>query len=280
MIDILKNKYGFTIKDYKKYNNGILFFQNDSYFYFTKTLLDKSTVLECYEFSIQLNQNKLKLHEFVFNKNNELLTDGYVLFKLNHFIDKIDLKDLIMFNNINVNISIPFYNMYEFWQKKIDYLEKQISELSDNSLVNYSFDYFLGIGEVLLQYLKDNYISNEEFYLSHRTLYTLNTIDFYNPLNIVLGERYKDYVSYVRLLDDWELFSDLLDNIDYNDKVYVFVRMCFPFKYFDFVSDILLGYKKEEELAVILNEYQKYEEYLYNVEKASGINLFRWIKKE
>lgn len=281
MNDILKEYYGIEIEEYKEYNSGILFFVNDSNYYLTKIYFDKTLVDKCYEFYLFLKARKIKIHDFVFNKENELLSDGYILFKLNDFIEQVTFNDIYLFSNIVVNEYKDYIGMIDFWYKKIDYLEKQVTELSKNKLVNYSFDYFVGISELLLMFYKNNHFDQtDNIYLVHRTLNSLDSIEFYNPLNIIGGDKYKDIISYIRLQSDWDLFLELLDKVNDNDKIYVFVRMCFPFRYFALVSDIVLDGQSDEELAILLSKINEYEKYLGEVEKAMGIHLFSWIKKE
>lgn len=281
MIEILKQYYDISIDEYKEYNNGILFFVNDTNYYLTKTFFDKEYIDICYEFYMYLKSRKIKVHDFVFNKNNDLLSDEYVLLKINCFMEEITFNDVYLFSNIIVNEYNNYISMLDFWYKKIDYLEKQVTELSNNRLVNYSFDYFVGISEELLLFYNNNYKKQDEnIYLVHRALDSLDCVDFYNPLNIMGGDKFKDLISYIRLKSDWDLLFDLLDKVNYNDKIYIFVRMCFPFKYYDLVSDIVLEGKSDEGLAILLSRINEYEEYLREVEKICGIYLFTWLKKE
>ena len=94
--------------------------------------------------------------------------------------------------------------------QKIDYLEEYISIFDNNSLISYSFDYYVGIAELLLEFYKESIKGYKGHYLVHRTFYSLNTIDYYNPLNIVLGERYKDFAAYIRITNNLELLYVLL----------------------------------------------------------------------
>lgn len=280
MIEILKKYYDLEIKEYKQYKNGIVFFINGYNYYFVKSFLDIDLVNESYENCKWLKKNNIKVHDFIFNKNNELLSEKFVLFRINVFIEDITFEELNIFSRVKVNNYSNYVSMNDFWFKKIDYIEKQIIELSSNKLVNYSYDYFIGLGEMLLLYLKDNYIINNDFCFVHRTLDDLSSLEFYNPLNIMVGDKYKDFVAYIRLMDEWDLFLNLVDSVNYNDKVYIFVRMCFPFKYFELISKIVLDNENDSELALLLGEIDKYEEYLNKVEKMCGITLFLWLKKE
>jgi len=102
--------------------------------------------------------------------------------------------------------------MAQFWEEKIDYLELQLSELSNNLLLNNSFDYFVGIAEILLEYLKRNYSEeNIDLKLSHRCLNCLDSIEYYNPLNISFDLAYKDIAAYLRKSKDIDLTIDIID---------------------------------------------------------------------
>ena len=56
--------------------------------------------------------------------------------------------------------------------------------------------------------------------------------------------------------------------------------MCFPFKYFEAINDVLLSNIDEQVLIEIVDNVEQYEEFLRNMELLFGINLFSWIKKE
>ena len=62
-------------------------------------------------------------------------------------------------------------------------------------------------------------------------------------------------------------------------KIYFFVRMCFPFYYFETLSECLIDGDKEEMLKVV-NGVDNYEKYLLFMEDLFNIHLFSWIKKE
>ena len=76
------------------------------------------------------------------------------------------------------------------------------------------------------------------------------------------------------------LIYSLLDKQNYNDYQYLFVRMTFPFNYFYEVSNVLLDNKNNKSLIKIVDGVYDYEKYLLTMEKAFGIYIFSWIKKE
>lgn len=277
MNDILKEYYGLELEYSREYNGGIIFFVNGDYFYLCKCELTVQELNKSYELYLLLKQKNLLLHDFIFNNESKLLSNGFVLLKLNYVIDNIDIYDLI-------KIQIPIeYDLkddfFELWTNKIDYLEEQFIGSNDNKIINYSLDYFVGIAEALLVYYKDN-VKNNDSYVVHRTFYTLSTIDFYNPLNIVLGDRCKDIAFFVRLTNDWELLYKLLNYVNFDDKVCIFVRLSFPFYYFNLIYGCCDNKYDDSKLIHLVKDIDKYEQYLKKLEGIFGINLFFWIKKD
>lgn len=282
MKDILEKYYEIKIKNYSEYNEGIIFYVYENYYYFTKCYYDENYINELFSFCQNLNKSNVKLHDFVFNKNSQLISEGFILFKLNVLMCDIDLNDLKKFSSINCNEYLKDYIfMDKFWEDKIDYLEIQMTELSNNKLINNSFDYFVGIAEVLIGFLKKNFQKNNvNLCLSHKSLTTLSTVEFYNPLNVGVDLPLKDIAAYIRIKNDHNLLYELLDKQNYNDYQYLFVRMTFPFNYFYEVSNVLLDNKNNKSLIKIVDGVYDYEKYLLTTEKAFGIYIFSWIKKE
>ncbi len=280
MKDILNKYYGIDIDYYKELDNGLLFQIDGINYLLCKTNYDETYINELYKVCLDLKKDKTLLHDFVFNKNGLLLTEGYILFKINVLLDDITINDIYKFNQIDCNkYKEQYITMEKFWEEKIDYLEIQISELSDKQLINYSFDYFIGIAEIIIMFLKKNN-TNIDLCLSHKSLNSLKTIDFYNPLNITFDLKLKDIASYIRLSNNISLLEDILDKQDESfNKAYLFARLVFPFKYFDIIGDMVVDQKEEKDLVIILNQIDMYEDYLYKIEQMFGIYLFSWLKK-
>ena len=280
MKKILKDNYNIDICEYKEYGDGILFFYNSSYFYFCKCYFDEEYLINLNYFCLKLNSNRF--HYFIYNKNGALLSDNYVLMKINVFIEDISEEDICFFQKYDFSF---FKNKYlsfdKMWEYRIDYLERQLSEISLNTLINNSFDYFIGISEILIKFYREN-VNNEELKLSlsHNRLNTLSTIDYYNPLNLSLDCNLKDWARYFKGVCNEHEINDILKKVNIAEKCYLFVRLVFPFEYFNEVSDVLLDGKSEDKIIDIISEIDKYEEYIWKIEEMFGIYLFSWIKKE
>lgn len=282
MIKLLKEYYNFNINDYKTYHEGIIFFYNNEYYYFTKCPLKEENLHTLQNISNNLKKNNIKLHEFIYNKYNKLVTEEYVLMRIKVFISNIDIYDINKFTNKKMNEYLESYtSMNKIWESKIDYMELQINELSNSSLIINSFDYFAGISEIIIKFLKKEYNNtNLDLVLSHRELETINTIDFYNPLLITYDNKYKDICTYIRYTKDINLLETLLDKVDFNSKKYIFARLVFPFFYFEEVENIILHNKNEQKLIEIISNINKYELYIQKMQNYFNIYLFNWIKKE
>lgn len=281
MIELLKKYYGIEIVDYSVYDEGILFFVDGEKYYFTKCHYDKEYV--DYLFQICNQFSTIPLHRFVLNKNGEILSSTYVLFRLTVFVDEITLYDIKRFQSISCDDYLQDYLfMDKFWEDKIDYLEVQLSELSDNKLINNSFDYYVGVGEILISYLKKTYYKgNIHLCLSHKCLNSVSTIDYYNPLHISIDHPLKDMASYIRMTSNEELLLNTIEQIKNQDDLhYFFVRMVFPFSYFDEISKVIVDKAEEKNVITMINQVASYEDYLWRMEKIFGITLFSWIKKE
>lgn len=278
MIEILKKYYGINLEFYKNYNNGILFSINGDYYYLFNSVLIEAELEMVNEFVISLKE-RINFHNIILNNEGSILSDGYVLIKLNSLIDDVSLYDIYKYNiSVSVTNNEPFHIK---WRNRIDYLEIQLAELCENKLINNSFDYFVGVAEQLMSFIADNYNYHRDTYLVHRNIYNLNSIDFYNPENIYVGNKYNDILSYIYFYSDWELLYKVLDSVDANDRIYFFVKLAFPFKYFYFVNMYVTGdSSKECNIKKIVDDISSYERFLKKLESIFKYNVFYWIKKD
>lgn len=280
MNELLKKYYGLEIDYYRKYKDGIVFFINGDYYYFFKTVLEQLEIDNLYKLYLFVKSQKIILHDFIFNNDGSLLSEEYILIKLNYLIGDININDVLKFN-ILVNETFDLKKEFrKEWMDRIDYIERQVLELSNNLLINNSLDYFVGIAEVLLSFYNDNYHESNDNYVVHSSFKSLNTIDFYNPTNLSVGNKYKDIISYIKINNDWNLLNDVLNVSNLNDRNYIFVRLSFPFEYFYVVNELLIDEIVEQKLLNIINGIDDYENYLKRLEEYFGYKVFYWIKKD
>lgn len=280
MEEIIKKYYCFDVDDLQEYNEGFIFFLNGDYFYFVKCFLDEKYLKNLYLFCKRKN---VKCHELVFNKDNNFLSDEFVLMKLNFFVEDITMNDVNYFRSIDCNeFKDKYISLDKIWEMKIDYLEIQLGELSDNKVINNSFDYYVGIVENLILFFRKN-ITRENFNLclSHSCLSNLSSVDYYNPLKFSFDYWMKDFVNYIRLSKDYELLENVLEEINnFDDRIYLFVRLIFPYNYFEEVSNVIVEKKSDRKLIEVVNSIDDYDKYIGKIQKMFSIYLFSWIKKE
>ena len=286
MIDKVKEFYVIDINEKIEHDEGIIFFLDGEKFYFVKHDFDNSYLLELNDLVLQLKRKYIYLHDFIFNKYGNIDSDGYCLMKLNCFDDVVTEYELKKFYS-NYELSEEVYKNFvaidKLWYKKIDYIEYQLSELSDNSVVNYSCDYYIGISEMLLQFLSNFFIEKPDRYLGlcHRRLKDFKTIEFYNPLNVVFDVYVRDLALYVKSSKDYEYLENYLNqgNISTYLYYYLFVRLLLPSEYFNLLEEVLVDKKDNYQLIELINSVGEYEEFILNVCGIFKINLFYWIKK-
>ena len=278
MKDILFNYYDLNIENINSYGDNYLFFIDGKKYYLMKTDYDEKRVNLLDKEIKMLHGKNIMVHTLVKNKNDSYISNGYILMKVNAFGDDISLYDIKLFNSIESNKIKNYVNMNDFWYRKLDYLEKQRYELSTNNLINNSFDYFLGVSELLLKNLSNNY-GNTRITLSHKSLNSIKVIDYYNPFNIVYDVWLKDIGYYIKYTHNYVILDDYIDKINKYELNYLFTRLCFPFEYFNEVSDILVDNKQERSLLNIVNRIDLYEKHLFNMEHIFNIYLFKWLKK-
>lgn len=230
---------------------------------------------EIYKLDMFLLQMNVYMHQIILNNNNGIITyinnEPYILMKI--FVKdnrKINMNDIILFNQL------PMYDYFktlrknnwrEFWIRKIDYFEYQMSEIGINyPKLKEDFNYFVGMTETAIALLYNfNYGSN--LIVTHRRVTTSSTMqDLYNPLNLIIDSRVRDVCEYFKSL----FFNDKLDIDDIHkylissnlgaEEVYLFyVRMMFPSFYFDLYEGIIGGFIEEKELLKITNKIEDYQ---------------------
>jgi len=276
MKDILLRNYSLEIDNYEKVVDGILFYVDNSYFYFYNCFFNEEYIYYCLD-EWSKYSDKIPVHKVVYTK---VFKDGYILFKVDCFRENISLEDVQIFSQVKLLKEYESISMISFWEDKIDYIEKQVQEFSSLAIINNSLDYFLGISEMLLAYLRDN-VNYTNYSLSHRELSSNSSLEFYNPLLFCVDSPLKDWAFVWRWEKDYEKLENFIAVAKFkqDDLAYLFVRLTFPFTYFHLITSILLDGDSEERLVNYLNLVDEYEKYLEKIEQIFGIHIFLWLKK-
>jgi len=217
-------------------------------------------------------------YKFIFNKENSIITNynnkNYVLIEVN---DKLRLSKYI---SIPLNQTIKL-SWRDLWIEKSDFIENYYSKIrNNNSLVNESFDYYLGLLELAIFYL-NNYVNYYGYaYIQHKLF---NYDDLYNPLNIKIDVKERDFAEYLKYIfinneyNNINISELLRNNKDIYDFNLVIARVIYPNYYFDLLDEIIDGNETETILNGLIIRSLEFEKYVNNI--IEEVSLFYPIKK-
>ncbi|HBA37094.1 MAG TPA: hypothetical protein DCY94_00085, partial [Firmicutes bacterium] len=276
-----KNAYSFYV-DYEKY-------------YLYKLMRPKSDIDAMLKI---VNSHPKSFHKIIPNRIGEPTTKienaYYILIKiLGPEHSEIDIRDILL-NEIPYDEAsvLDRSNWGALWSEKVDYLEYQVSELAaPHPIIKKSFSYYVGLAENAITYY--NLLNHEKLplYISHRRIPDPPiSLDFYNPLNLILDIRVRDIASYYkiqffnedfdRMLKEVDLLieKDILSPLEYN---LLFCRMLYPSYYFDLLSQILEKDEDEQSALKYIEKISQYEKFLNEIwhrfSKKSSMIKIDWL---
>lgn len=296
MEDIVKNYYNLE-GIFTKINDDLyLIYSNDTYYYFMKCLRNEEELSDILKICLELKSNSIIVDEIISNVEKKIVTNNYVLLKINFFLDSdTSLKEILRYNEKLV-VSKPVVNNWaSLWEQKIDYLEYQIGELGQDKVeLITSFSYYIGLAECALLVLKNverKYSRDTKLVLSRiRIKYPNYDKDYFNPLNFIIDNRMRDIAEYIKSMffqkkDVWpslyEIFKNSYTVYEYN---IFYARMLFPTYYFDLFEDIILENKNEKEIFTVTNLLDDYQDFLsdlyFYLSKFAPLENVSWITKK
>lgn len=277
--------------------------QKDKTFYFkyenfeyVLTKVENTDIEIIYELANNLNQIGVYCHQIIPNNNKQIITkindEDYVLMKMFVDKDKINLNDIINFNNINYieNKKLTIIDWYTLWSEKIDYFEYQISQIGKKyPVIRKSFSYYIGLSENAITLVKNIPIDKLYYSLNHRRInYKDNMQSLYNPLSFIIDIRFRDVCEYFKssFFNKINIENEIMlylyyNDLNYNESCYFFARMLFPTYYFDIYEKIINNEIDEIKLNSVISLAEDYEIllkkiYLYLKNKVNLPNL-EWL---
>ena len=280
MKNIIMKYYNFSsIDDYKIIRNKFYFeVEGDKYIF--------EPVYNVEEFNY--------IYNIVVNKCDQILKNIYNSHYTNiNDINYVLIKRTTKFHNILDNIQntqhyfgnrsvFDKYGWINLWQKKLDYYEYQQKHIDNYSYISESFNYYLGMGETSIAYIRYNISTNNiPLVLSHKRI----NDDYYNPLNFIFDYKARDVSGYLKYLFlnnkycDFDIDS-FLKKINFNrvDFILLYGRLLFPSFYFDLYDDIInnaINQKKIKSIIIRSDEYEKFLKIIYD--KINGIVMIPGI---
>ena len=237
------------------------------------------------------------VNEIIFNKNKEIISiynnHSYILMKLfTNPLKKITLEEINYFDN-SLRTKNKSINWATLWEKKIDYLEKIISENGKKyPLITNSFNYFVGMAENAIAYYNSiTFDEYTDYVISHKVIRYNDTVDaIYNPLNLTFDYRVRDLAEYIKnsFFNNNPNISKEMNNylknypLTITETKLLVSRLMYPSFYFELYEDILIDNMDEKIIINIINKLPKYEKYLDNIitylSKIYGIEEISWLK--
>lgn len=294
-------QYYFNIYPDKIYknNNVIYFFIEDVKYYFVPFNRSVEDLNILIELTNKLYLKGIKVHTFIGSKENKFYIENnnqmYVLLRVNaKESEKIDIYDIIRFNNLEIinGDKLNVDSWTKRWENTVDLFEKQVSELNKEypDLLNV-FNYYVGLAENAISYVKNIDLTNSKFYLSHKRIkFPLTMGLLYNPLGFVFDYKVRDLAEYIKEsffysnLNEEKLLEFIEKNISYydlNDIKLLYGRLLYPTYYFDLFEKILNKEKDEKELKKIVSISKNYEAFLkelyVNLKEKYNIEPVDWI---
>lgn len=299
MKNVLSYYYQLHLNDIHQ-NDGIYRFDlNGIHYAFLPYYREQSELNSLYKLSVELLNNGVYCHQFIPNKDYELITmvnqKPYVLFQVYH-IEKTDIsvndiqKFALLSSGISFDDQLKRNNWSTLWENKIDYFEYQVSQFGRQyPIIRESFSYFLGLVENGISLF--NSLNLEDIHLSvaHKRL-TKKTFDFYNPLNLIIDYQVRDACEYFKDLFIYkeDIYNDIIlylssRNLTIYEILLFYTRLFYPSFYFDEYEDIINQEKSDQSLKKIIEKIPYYEKLLkrlyYFLSSYFMMPDIEWIKK-
>lgn len=299
MKNIIEHFYNINI-DKICLNENVYYFyyKNFKYYFieFTRSIEDLNSLVEI---SNNLYNNKILVHTFISNINNEFLTNYdnkyYTLLRVNRLEnEEVDLKDIINLNFSIISNSKKYLyknDWYEKWCTNVDNFERQVIEYNkEYPKLQEVFNYYIGLAETAISYLKNHIGEDKYLVLSHyRLKYPVKYGDIYNPINFIFDIKTRDIAEYMKInfffgkYDSFEAIKFIKSyNLKIPDLYSLVARLLYPTYYFDIFIDIINGKNEMLKLNKIIKLSREYELFLRDIlnylTQNYNIEPIEWLK--
>lgn len=293
MKNALNYYYGLEVVNIHQKDKKFYFKHDNHEYIFTQCDLDN--IDKIYEISNKLNQMGIYCHQIILNNANQIITkvnnENYVLMKIYVQKTKINLNDIINFNNINFNDqSLKIADWYDLWTEKIDYFEYQISQMGKKyPLIRKSFSYYIGLAENAISLVRSVSKDNLYYSLGHRRINFKDSLhELYNPSNFIVDLRIRDICEYFKssFFNRIDIENDIIayltyNNLNYNESCYFMARMLFPTYYFDTYEKIInndIDEIKINNITSLVNEYEMLLKTIYSyLRRKVNLPALEWL---
>ena len=186
------------------------------------------------------------------NRKNEKITfyDGkqYVLISIKK--GKVNLEELNRFHCLlKENKTVDLSEVVLVWEKKMEFIENQALSSIRMDSVHYNNNleismYCLGLFQNAIQYLSDTVLDYgskiNDSTINHKRLYSLETIEFFNPFNFIVDHPCRDLIElYKNNVIDFNEFEYVLGFYQMNSQIasVMMARLLYPSYFIDEVEN-------------------------------------------
>ena len=299
MKNVLSYYYNLHLSDIHQIEGIYRFILNGIEYAFTQYKRNLNEIRELYELSLLLFQNGIMVHQFVLNKENQLITyvnqKPYVLLQIyNNSKQNITINDINNFSFSSSILKLPEkqVNWANLWSDKIDYFEYQVNQFGKkNPLIRESFSYFSGLVENGISLFNILELDYNNYSVSHQRLSSKDTMfEFLNPMNLIIDYKVRDACEFYKekFLNKQSISNEIKEylsnkNLNVYEILLFFIRMFYPSFYFDKYEYIINNEEDDYQLKNIIELSDKYEKLLkeiyFYLSKYINMPDIEWIKK-
>lgn len=255
-------------------------------------------IQEIFELQYYLTRIGFMNNIIILNLSKQIVTkinnSDYILTETIQNTKKIEINDILIFNNINIEKNkfnkLKRDDWYNLWIRKIDYLEYQINQFGKKyKLISENSAYYIGLAENSIQLLANIEKNNIRLTIAHNRTYKTTTKDeYYNPINFIIDSIVRDISEYIKdcIINDIEI-EEILDKYVYYNKLneneikMMFIRILYPSYYIDMCEKIIEGQIEEKELKKIIDKTENIEQNIKKIyiklKKITTLPEIEWL---
>lgn len=273
IFEFIKNNYLINIDEYF-YKNNYIFYKNRNNYYFISEVKNKKNLYKLYYYFINGY-----FYKIIFNKKGKFISTyqnkDYILLKYIKYNFK--LEDLIYKNKLALSNKKKLLTWRNIWIDRSNYIEEKYQKIINKyNIIDESIDYFYGLLEAAIYLLRDYQKYYDYLYLQH---IFINYFDYYNPCNIKLDVKERDFSNYLKYLFFSNKYKDIyidkiiiknLDNYNFN---LILARLIYPDYYFNLLDELIDNnyifnnniFDEIKNIILLVDDYELYISNIYRV---------------
>lgn len=273
IFEFIKNNYLINIDEYF-YKNNYIFYKNRNNYYFISEVKNKKNLYKLYYYFINGY-----FYKIIFNKKGKFISTyqnkDYILLKYIKYNFK--LEDLIYKNKLALSNKKKLLTWRNIWIDRSNYIEEKYQKIINKyNIIDESIDYFYGLLEAAIYLLRDYQKYYDYLYLQH---IFINYFDYYNPCNIKLDVKERDFSNYLKYLFFSNKYKDIyIDKIiiknlnNYNFNL-ILARLIYPDYYFNLLDELIDNnyifnnniFDEIKNIILLVDDYELYISNIYRV---------------